>query len=237
MCRHEHYGRRQRRHRRGRSWWDSIVAEIDIGRGPKGRRGRRSMFGKGDMKFVILRLIADKPMHGYDVMKALEEECGGWYKASPGSVYPTLQMLEDQGLLSVQETDGKKVYTITPEGEDYLEEHEEQVDDIFDRFTGFTDEFAADMKDLSQSFSKLARETFESTFKWSEDAGIFDEVHEIIEDARSKVEEVKARAREAAREARRKRREARSSASETADATSGPEDKSGQQPADEHPTD
>jgi len=164
------------------------------------------MFGKGDMKFVILRLIADKPMHGYDVMRALEEECGGWYKASPGSVYPTLQMLEDQGHLSVQESDGKKIYTITPEGEAYLEENEEQVDDIFARFGAFTDEFTGDMRDLTQSFSKLARETFESAFRWTEEAGVVDEMQDILDEARAKMEEVKARAREAARAARRRSR-------------------------------
>ena len=63
-------------------------------------------------------------MHGYEVMQALEERSGGWYKASPGSVYPTLQMLEDQGLVSCREEDGKRVYAITDEGREYVVELE-----------------------------------------------------------------------------------------------------------------
>lgn len=173
------------------------------------------MFGKGDLKFVVLRLIGEKPMHGYDVMKALEEECGGWYKASPGSVYPTLQMLEDQGYLTVAETGGKKVYTITAEGEAYLAENEEHVDDIFARFEDFTDEFKGDMKDMYRSFMHLSKETFESAHKWTEDAGIMEEMREILDEAQEKIREAKARAREAAREARHRRREARSTAEKT----------------------
>ena len=75
------------------------------------------------MKFVILRLISEKPMHGYEVMQALKEESCGCYEPSPGSVYPTLQMLEDEGYVRSQEDDGKKVYEITEEGMEYLEEH------------------------------------------------------------------------------------------------------------------
>ena len=177
------------------------------------------MFGKGDLKFVILRLLADKPMHGYDVMKALEEECGGWYKASPGSVYPTLQMLEDQGFLTVQATDGKKVYTITAEGEAYLTENEAHVDDIFSRFGEFTDEFKDDMKDMYRSFMHLSKETFDSANRWTEDKNIMEEMREILDEAQEKIREAKARAREAARSARQGRRGADSTTAEAETAT------------------
>ena len=66
------------------------------GGGPRGRR-RTQMFESGEMKFVILRLIREKPRHGYEVMKALEEKFRGHYTPSAGSVYPTLQLLEDEG--------------------------------------------------------------------------------------------------------------------------------------------
>ncbi len=197
---------RKNRKRRGRSFWDLFDFDFDFGAGPR-RRGRRSMFGKGDLKFVILRLIATKPKHGYDVMKSLEEECGGWYKASPGSVYPTLQMLEDQGYVSVVEKDGKKVYSITSAGEDYLSENEEHVDHIFSRFSEFTDEVKDDMKDMYRSFMHLSKETFESAHRWTEDSGIMEEMREILDEAQDKMREAKARAREAARTARQGRRE------------------------------
>jgi DNA-binding PadR family transcriptional regulator len=64
------------------------------------------MFDRGDLKFAVLRLIAERPMHGYEVMRALEDESRGTYRPSPGSVYPTLQMLEDEGFLRVNESSG-----------------------------------------------------------------------------------------------------------------------------------
>src|ERR671933_2282623 len=85
------------------------------------RRGR--VFGKGDLKYVILDLLKDRPAHGYEVMRALEERFRGFYSPSPGSVYPTLQMLEDLGYVSSRQRDGKKVYQITDEGRSFLEEN------------------------------------------------------------------------------------------------------------------
>ena len=63
-------------------------------------------------------------MHGYEMMKALEEKSGGFYAPSPGSIYPTLQMLEDRGLVTVEEVEGKKVYSITDTGRAFLAEQQ-----------------------------------------------------------------------------------------------------------------
>src|SRR6266852_3133281 len=79
--------------------------------GSGGEGGR--FFGRGDVKFALLELLRERPMHGYEMMKALEEKSGGFYRPSPGSVYPTLQMLEDGGLVTSNEVEGKKVYSIT----------------------------------------------------------------------------------------------------------------------------
>src|SRR5262245_30800963 len=81
---------------------------------------RDRIFEKGDLKSVILQLLKEKPRHGYEVIRALEERFGGFYSPSPGAVYPTLQMLEDLGYTSVVSQDGKKVYTITDEGLKFL---------------------------------------------------------------------------------------------------------------------
>src|SRR5438270_635087 len=99
--------------------------------GPRGRR--RQWFESGDMKYVILKLLKDKPRHGYEVMKELQEQLHGCYSPSPGTVYPTLQWLEDEGLVSSKEVEGKKVYEITAAGTRFLEEHRDVVDDIFER--------------------------------------------------------------------------------------------------------
>ena len=115
-----------------------VAVAADPGRG--GRR-RSQMFESGEVKFVILRLLNEKPRHGYEVIRALEEKFGGFYTPSPGTVYPTLQLLEDEGYVRVVETDGKKVYHVTPEGAKYLEEHRGVLDEIFDRVRETVREF------------------------------------------------------------------------------------------------
>jgi DNA-binding PadR family transcriptional regulator len=97
--------------------------------GPEGKR----RFGRGDLKYVILDLVKDQPRHGYDIIKALEERFYGFYSPSPGSVYPTLQLLEDQGLVSSSEQDGKRVYVITDEGRKFLTEQEATMKDLHAR--------------------------------------------------------------------------------------------------------
>lgn len=78
-------------------------------------------FGRGGVKIALLRLLADEPMHGYQIMKTLEEQSGGLYIPSAGSIYPNLQALEERGFVSVQvEEGGKKIYSITGQGRSAL---------------------------------------------------------------------------------------------------------------------
>ena len=179
--------------------------------GPRRRRRRHmkwKIFERGDLKFVILRLISERPMHGYEVMKALEEESKGYYRPSPGSVYPTLQMLEDEGYLTVEEDQGKKIYTITDEGLAHLGDNEDVVDDVFDRVDHFTDRFFGDdMRALSRSFSKLAQLTFDQALQWGAAPEDLARMNEIIEKA---VDDMRA-TRKGARGRRRSRGSGRSS--------------------------
>lgn len=87
-------------------------------------------FEKGALKYVILDLLKDKPAHGYEVMRALEERSHGMYSPSPGSVYPTLQLLSDMGYVTASEVDARKVYAITDAGRAYLKDNQENVDRI-----------------------------------------------------------------------------------------------------------
>src|SRR5215217_1453105 len=103
-----------------------------FGHGP--RRGR--MFEKGDLKYVILDLLKDEPSHGYEIIRKLEERSRGFYSPSPGSVYPTLQLLEDMGHVTSTQRDGKKVYAITDEGRKFLEDNRRSVDDIWGKLGG-----------------------------------------------------------------------------------------------------
>jgi len=101
-------------------------------RGERFFRGpwRESPFQKGDLKYVILDLIKEKPRYGYEIIRDLEELSHGFYTPSPGVVYPTLQMLEETGYASATERDGKRVYTITEEGRKFLVERKDLADEV-----------------------------------------------------------------------------------------------------------
>ena len=104
------------------------------GGGLSGRDGR--MFDGGELRLVILALIAEKPRHGYEIIKELSERVGGDYSPSPGVVYPTLTMLEEMGYASAsQDQVGRKLYAVTPEGEKTLADNKAQIDAIFARFS------------------------------------------------------------------------------------------------------
>jgi len=118
---HNHHHDEDRAHRGRHSFGHVGFA----GRGMRGpsRHGRAErVFEQGDLRLLLLKLIAEKPRHGYELIKAVEDSVGGAYSPSPGVVYPTLSLLEDLGYAKVEEAEGgKKLYAITPEGSAFLE--------------------------------------------------------------------------------------------------------------------
>ena len=109
------------------------------GRG-RGGGGRRRMFESGELRLVLLKLLADQPRHGYDLIRAIEELTGGSYAPSPGVVYPTLSMLEDTGLVEELETEGaRKAFGVTAEGKAHLAEKAEEIDALFERLSHLGD--------------------------------------------------------------------------------------------------
>ena len=101
-----------------------------------GRRGRR-MFDGGELRLVLLKLIADEPRHGYDVIRAIETMTGGAYAPSPGVVYPTLTLLDEMGQIEEQQSDGaKKRFAVTADGTAHLTENADQVAALIARLTG-----------------------------------------------------------------------------------------------------
>jgi DNA-binding PadR family transcriptional regulator len=114
------------------------------GRGRGGRHGFGGgrVFGHGGLRFVLLQLIADKPSHGYELIKLIEERLGGSYAPSPGVVYPTLTLLEELGHLSVEsgaEGGGRKRYTLTDSGREYLTANRETAESMMERLNGGVD--------------------------------------------------------------------------------------------------
>lgn len=132
-----------RMHRRGpgsgrwRGWFGGFESH---GHGSEPWGWRRRFFESGEVRLALLSLLAERPMHGYELMKALEARSGGMYRASAGTVYPNLQQLEDEGLVRVETgDDGKRVYTITEEGKKALKEEDGTVNRIWNRASAWDD--------------------------------------------------------------------------------------------------
>jgi DNA-binding PadR family transcriptional regulator len=118
------------RHRHGRGWWEDRRDRWEAFAGG----ARERFFDNGHLRLVILQLIADKPSYGYEIIKAIEELLSGGYAPSPGVVYPTLTLLEEEGLAMVASTDGnKKRYAATEEGKEHLKANQPLLKAIFGR--------------------------------------------------------------------------------------------------------
>jgi len=107
-------------------------------RGPGGfgrgfGEGRGRLFDAGDIKMVILRLLADQPSYGYQLIKTMEERLAGGYTPSAGVIYPTLTMLEEEGYATASTENNKRVYSLTQEGIEFLEANKERIGELFER--------------------------------------------------------------------------------------------------------
>lgn len=98
--------------------------------GFRGRRGRRT--ARGDIRLAVLALVAERPRHGYEIIQEIAERSGGAWRPSPGSVYPTLSQLEDEGLVLVEQSDGRRIVHLTEEGTRYVEEHRAELDAVWE---------------------------------------------------------------------------------------------------------
>lgn len=104
------------------------------GRHGFGGRGGGRVFDHGDLRWVVLALLAERPRHGYEIIKEIEDRVGGAYSPSPGVIYPTLTLLEETGLIAAQESEGgRKLFQATAEGEAQLKAHRPAVDGLFER--------------------------------------------------------------------------------------------------------
>ena len=123
--------------RGGRGWgsrhggW-GFDSDGEEGRG--GRRSGRRIFGSGELRLVLLKLISEQPRHGYDLIRAIEELTGGEYAPSPGVIYPTLTLLQDMAFIEEAPGDGaRKPFQITEQGAAHLEEKREETDELIER--------------------------------------------------------------------------------------------------------
>jgi DNA-binding PadR family transcriptional regulator len=120
----------ERGHGRGHGGPD----EWSRGRGGFGRGGGGRIFGPGDLRLMLLALIAEKPRHGYELIKEIEQKFGGAYSPSPGSIYPTLTLLEELDHVRASATDGaRKLFEITDQGRAFLSENQATLDGVMAR--------------------------------------------------------------------------------------------------------
>jgi DNA-binding PadR family transcriptional regulator len=135
---HRHHGCGERQRYESEGYWGNPEARFDRGFGGRGREhrhggGRERLFDAGDLKLVILKLLSEQPSYGYQLIKTMEERLAGGYSPSAGVIYPTLTLLEEEGLAASTVENNKKVYSVTPEGTQFLEENKRRVEGLFER--------------------------------------------------------------------------------------------------------
>jgi DNA-binding PadR family transcriptional regulator len=172
--------------------------DFDDGKGRGGWGGRRGrdrkrMFEGGELRLVLLKLIADEPRHGYELIKAIEEMTGGEYAPSPGIVYPTLTMLEDMGLIAeAKSKTTKKIYEATDEGRAHLEENSDEVDELIERLEGHGHHRRRGQRpEIGRAIGNLmtALRNRIAHDGWNEE--LLEEVVDILDEAAQRIERVK----------------------------------------------
>jgi DNA-binding PadR family transcriptional regulator len=147
--------------RRGRPFEDFDEGTSGFGHGPgrfgHGFGGRERLFDGGELKLVILKLLAEQPSYGYQLIKAMEERLAGGYSPSAGVIYPTLTMIEEEGLATSTTTENnKKVYSLTEEGRQHLEANKERVSELFERIEAVSERFQRRRSpELMRAFANL----------------------------------------------------------------------------------
>jgi DNA-binding PadR family transcriptional regulator len=169
------------------------------------------LFGHGDLRLWLLKLIDERPRHGYDIIAGLEEQFLGFYSPSPGTVYPRLAALESEGLIEQVESDeeGRKVYRLTPKGKEELDARSAELRELRARLTRSAHEIARDIKDEVKSAVRDLRSEVRRA------------AVEVRRDERRASRVSRDAARDAARVGRGAARAAREAAREVRDAARG----------------
>lgn len=184
----------------GGSWddWDGDGESGESGGssgsgGPGSRRKRRGrMFGTGELRLALLALIAEEERHGYELIKAVEDMTGGDYAPSPGAVYPTLQLLADEGKIAeAKSSDAKKPFKVTADGTAELEERSGEVEALLGRL-GKHGERAEKVKspDLFRAMGNLANVLKNRARSGKLDKSVMDEIVDIIDEVAKRIERI-----------------------------------------------
>ena len=123
----------------GNDWGSDWGGERGRGPGGRGRGGRGRVFGSGELRLVLLKLIAEDSRHGYELIKAIEDLTGGIYAPSPGVVYPTLSLLTDEGAVTEQADGTRKAYAVSETGTAELTTRADEADALIERLKGMSE--------------------------------------------------------------------------------------------------
>ena len=180
----------ERRARRKSSEWHD---------GARRRKRRGRMFGTGELRLALLALIAREPRHGYELIRAIEDMTGGSYAPSPGAVYPTLQMLEEEGCIKPAkaksaddgETSGKKPFKVTKAGKSELEERADEMDDLMERLGEHgerTERIKEKSPDMFRAMSNLGSVLKNRARAGKLDSAAMNEIVDIIDEVSKRIE-------------------------------------------------
>jgi DNA-binding PadR family transcriptional regulator len=170
------------------------------GRGPwnHGRGEGRERLERGMLRYVILDVVSTGPRHGYEIIKQIEEQTQGRYTPSPGTLYPTLQYLEDLGFVNATQDEGRKVYSITPGGQAEREQHAEAVAGFWSRFAapGATGANQYEVNFLRDALDDLSRTVWSSLrpAMAGDDAATIRAVRQAVEQCQNAIRDIVAQA-------------------------------------------
>jgi DNA-binding PadR family transcriptional regulator len=162
--------------------------------GPWGQRGR--FFGPGEVRLAILSLLGESPKHGYEIIKEFEARSGGLYRASPGVVYPTLQMLEDEGLVAAEQQDGRRVYRLTDAGREEVARESDAIGDIWHRAERWNDWgkwMGPEAAVIGPTVAAFVKAAFGAATRAVNNPDLTERVRQILDQARRDLEKVGAR--------------------------------------------
>lgn len=176
----------------------AAAAYMKMRSGSSGGSRRRRPLDHGDLRLLILSLIAEQPRHGYDLITEIEARTGGAYKPSAGVMYPALSMIQDLGLAKAKKEDGKRVFYISPEGEAELEAHAETLEKIERRLEALgSDGPVGDPTDVRAATKSLRYAVFKSVTKDWPDTSKHEDIIAILNQAREDIQKLGGNQKEA----------------------------------------
>lgn len=187
-------------HGRCGSWWKGGMGAGFMGGGfPWGGRGGRwgRFFGPGEIRLALLAMLESGPKHGYELMKELENKSGGIYKASAGAIYPALQQLEDEGMVTSDQAAGKRTYSLTDAGRTELKSEAETVSRIWRRAEQAGDWapwMGMEGAEVMRPASEVMKAALKAATRGSHDAKKVAKIREILERTKQEIEAIEKRA-------------------------------------------